>query len=495
MKQNSEPTDWLPVPTGYLEKVLSSKAAPYETSLLSEYARLFLLLAAAPLVFCFAYFALHHQTGILSLVAGLILLVTLVTSRGFQVLRIALLVLVTVNVFASAINPEKSFGLKSVTPPQATAFLLLICLGIACVFELIAWVKSSDRTVLLKTFAWAILFVPAMIYLIGIPIVESIWTTIEGDKKKLALRDPNWNVLNESAFRAAKLAVFAVFTYLGACLGSFLNVVASGIPRGEPIGLRDSKCPQCDTKIGRIDNLPIFSYINLGGQCRNCLGPISSRYLIVEVVVAFIFGSLFLYELITGCDNVPLMNVVHEGILWVILYPKWPAIGIYFFHTSFMCALLVLALIEWDGQTPRWKFPLVTGFAFFAFAAAYPPIQPIPLFEHIPGVAFPLSPWMEQLIKLAVGGFLGAAIGGGLGRIFWGKSLSVLTFAFFLVGVVLGWQALIQVTALFAILSGTTLCLPKARRLFQHRPTAVLLIAVVLHHPFWKTIADGWRFN
>ena len=89
-----------------------------------------------------------------------------------------------------------------------------------------AWIKGCSRTTILKTLAWGTLAIPAIIYIFAVPLVETIWETVEADKNKLLLRDPNWNVINEATFRAAKFGVFLVFAYLGACVGSFLNVVA-----------------------------------------------------------------------------------------------------------------------------------------------------------------------------------------------------------------------------------------------------------------------------
>ena len=70
--------------------------------------------------------------------------------------------------------------------------------------------------------------------------------------------------------------------------------------------LRDHQRVQHVAKpIRRIDNLPLISYLNLGGRCRNCLSAIPVRYFLTELIGATIFGSLFLYELVTGAANVP----------------------------------------------------------------------------------------------------------------------------------------------------------------------------------------------
>ncbi|WP_157665149.1 A24 family peptidase [Mariniblastus fucicola] len=487
-------TDWKPALHGTSRKAPIRRITPYDSSLIGEYARLFLLLLIVPLVICFANGSLKHQAAFLCLVASLIVLGTLLTSHGYQMIRVVVVGLMTANVFAFSISPDDISGVENSGIPDWSVFLLLLGLAVALAFETVAWISSSTRAVLLKALAWGILLIPAMIYVVAIPAFDSLWS-VEVSGKKPDLNDPNWNLVNEAAFRTAKLAVFGVFTYLGACLGSFLNVAAYCIPRGEPIGLRDSQCPNCSNKISRIDNLPIFSYVNLGGKCRSCSSAISPRYLIVEIVAAFIFGSLFLYELVTGCNNVPLMDIHHEGILWIILYPKWPAIGIYLFHCFFMCAMLVLALMEWDQQPLKRTFAITIGLGFIAAAVAYLPLHPVPLFEHLPGLSIELSPWVDQLLKVMVGGVAGLLFGRVFGVVVFARKLSILTFAFCLTGVVLGWQALLQVSTIFLVAATICRCFSKTRTLPGYSPTVLLLIAIVLHHPFWKSIADLWRSN
>ena len=60
-----------------------------------------------------------------------------------------------------------------------------------------------------------------------------------------------------------------VFVF-GSCLGSFLNVCIWRIPRGESLSKAASHCGSCSTPIKWYDNLPLISYIVLGGKCRAC---------------------------------------------------------------------------------------------------------------------------------------------------------------------------------------------------------------------------------
>lgn len=71
---------------------------------------------------------------------------------------------------------------------------------------------------------------------------------------------------------------------IGACVGSFLNVLIYRIPAGESLVKGASHCVGCGHKIRWYDNIPIFSYLFLRGRCRDCGQRISPRYLLVELL-------------------------------------------------------------------------------------------------------------------------------------------------------------------------------------------------------------------
>jgi leader peptidase (prepilin peptidase)/N-methyltransferase len=85
---------------------------------------------------------------------------------------------------------------------------------------------------------------------------------------------------------APALAPAALF---GLLIGSFLNVVAWRLPRGESLVKPRSKCPGCSTQLKAYDNIPIFSWLALRGRCRGCGESISARYPVVEAVTAGLY--------------------------------------------------------------------------------------------------------------------------------------------------------------------------------------------------------------
>jgi leader peptidase (prepilin peptidase)/N-methyltransferase len=79
---------------------------------------------------------------------------------------------------------------------------------------------------------------------------------------------------------------------IGACVGSFLNVVIWRVPRGESIVSPPSHCPNCGVHIKTRDNIPIASWLLLRGRCRSCHEPISCRYPLIEALVAALFAAI-----------------------------------------------------------------------------------------------------------------------------------------------------------------------------------------------------------
>ncbi|WP_295419700.1 A24 family peptidase [Sulfurovum sp.] len=89
-------------------------------------------------------------------------------------------------------------------------------------------------------------------------------------------------------------SIAIVVFIFGAMIGSFLNVVIYRIPKGESIAFPASKCQSCQTPLKWYHNIPIFSWLFLGGKCAFCKDPIAKQYPIVEFLTGIIFVALFL---------------------------------------------------------------------------------------------------------------------------------------------------------------------------------------------------------
>ncbi len=74
----------------------------------------------------------------------------------------------------------------------------------------------------------------------------------------------------------------------GLIIGSFLNVCIYRIPQNKSIVWPGSFCPKCGKHIKFYDNIPLISYLILGGKCRYCKEPISCQYPIVEFLTGLL---------------------------------------------------------------------------------------------------------------------------------------------------------------------------------------------------------------
>ncbi len=90
-------------------------------------------------------------------------------------------------------------------------------------------------------------------------------------------------------------AFYAIFiVLLGLAIGSFLNVCIYRIPEGMSILHPPSHCPYCGRRIRFYDNIPLVSYIILGGKCRYCKHRIPFRYFLVELLTGVLFFLAYL---------------------------------------------------------------------------------------------------------------------------------------------------------------------------------------------------------
>jgi leader peptidase (prepilin peptidase) / N-methyltransferase len=84
----------------------------------------------------------------------------------------------------------------------------------------------------------------------------------------------------------------ASFAFIGGLVaGSFVGVVAHRVPRGRSIVGPRSECPSCGTQIAAYDNVPVISWLLLGGHCRSCKARIPARYPLIELALGAAFAA------------------------------------------------------------------------------------------------------------------------------------------------------------------------------------------------------------
>jgi leader peptidase (prepilin peptidase) / N-methyltransferase len=104
---------------------------------------------------------------------------------------------------------------------------------------------------------------------------------------------------------------------LGMLIGSFLNVVAWRLPRGESLVRPRSRCPRCETPIRPYDNVPVLSWLLLRGRCRTCKVPISARYPAVEAATAALYAAVAIGR--HGALNVVLGLLLVTALVPIVL--------------------------------------------------------------------------------------------------------------------------------------------------------------------------------
>jgi leader peptidase (prepilin peptidase)/N-methyltransferase len=111
--------------------------------------------------------------------------------------------------------------------------------------------------------------------------------------------------------------------FFGLIVGSFANVVIYRVPLERSIVFPSSSCPKCGASIKPWHNLPVLSWLLLGGRCASCHEPISARY--------------------------PLVEAIH-GLGFALIVFRYGPFPFTLLLLALFSALVILALIDWDHQ-------------------------------------------------------------------------------------------------------------------------------------------------
>ena len=89
--------------------------------------------------------------------------------------------------------------------------------------------------------------------------------------------------------------IASLIFFAGLAFGSFLNVCIHRLPLGRSVVTPRSACPTCKEPIAFYDNVPVLSWLILGGRCRQCKSKISPRYLLIELLTGVMFLACYWY--------------------------------------------------------------------------------------------------------------------------------------------------------------------------------------------------------
>lgn len=169
------------------------------------------------------------------------------------------------------------------------------------------------------------------------------------------------------------------FTIFGLLIGSFLNALIYRLPRGINIAFPRSSCTKCKKIIFWYENIPIFSYIFLKGQCSRCKTRISLQYPFVEFLVSWFAFSIAPRDL----EASSLLN--------------------FFFFFSIFCAFLVHFIIDLKHQILPDSVTIYVASLFLLISIFNKPLV-FWTFGGLIGLGFPLLvTWVFYKLKGEVG--------------------------------------------------------------------------------------------
>lgn len=167
-----------------------------------------------------------------------------------------------------------------------------------------------------------------------------------------------------------ELSLVFLFSFFLCVLASFFNVVIYRTAREESFSKGRSKCEKCHKQIAWYDNIPILSYLLLGGKCRHCHKKISFIYFLTELA-AFLLGIAFYLAYVYS----PFLQgfaiwqlAIYFLMLFILLFALLSDIQYLIVPDFFVALLLVLAILAQILSSKSWLLPIgavVFSTAFF----------------------------------------------------------------------------------------------------------------------------------
>lgn len=160
---------------------------------------------------------------------------------------------------------------------------------------------------------------------------------------------------------------------IGACVGSFLNVVAWRLPRQESLVLPPSHCPHCGTRLAWFENIPVLGWLVLAGRCRHCGAPISARYPAVELLCAGLWVAVLvttpLLGSTTGTPALGGSSPLAAALPWLGGGPiDWWLVAAGWLLASLLLPMVLIDLDHLWLPEPLCRWGLLLGLALTAIA-------------------------------------------------------------------------------------------------------------------------------
>lgn len=169
------------------------------------------------------------------------------------------------------------------------------------------------------------------------------------------------------------MALAVAIAFLGGLIaGSFVTVVAHRVPRGESIVGPRSRCPACGAQIAAYDNVPVVSWVVLGGRARCCGEAISARYPLTELTLGILYAATVLvlwdepWEVVLGLVFVTVLTAVTLTDLELRIIPNKVLI------VAAVLAAAIVAVGDSGSLPERAIAAAAAGGLLFAAALAYP---------------------------------------------------------------------------------------------------------------------------
>lgn len=165
--------------------------------------------------------------------------------------------------------------------------------------------------------------------------------------------------------------------FIGAAIGSFLNVVIYRMPLGLSLSNpKHSFCPSCKNQLRTIDLIPLLSWLFLRGKCRQCGSKVPARYFFVELITGGLWAAFWWQDLIVGWDvfrcvamcllSAALVAAIYIDLRWFIIPDQVNA-----FMLLVGIAYGATLLLSADPRGMTWGIPSFVAGALVGFGVLW----------------------------------------------------------------------------------------------------------------------------